>query len=204
MKRVAILVLLLALGCSRAVTPPVRVSARGEFGPIRTLAVLPVGASPTTVGDGAAQAPAAVSQMLAAAAARHSRWSVVDAAKVRDALRTMPAAKDPAEKAGALASVVRADVGLTAKIAHYRERMGSAYGASEAASVSLQVLVTPAGQKQAAWKADYTFTQEPLAYNLWNFWGVLRGGPRWLTADELARIGIDEAVDRLARSAAGP
>ncbi|MBI2964168.1 MAG: hypothetical protein HYY35_10475 [Deltaproteobacteria bacterium] len=201
MKRLAIL-LCLAMGCGRAVTPPVKVSARGEFPAIRTVAVLPVVASATTAGDAAAQAPAAVSRMLSDAAALHSQWSVVAAAQVRDALRAIPAAEDPEEKAGALAAAVQADAGLTAKIAHYRERVGSDYGISEPASVSVQVLATPAGRKQAAWRAEYTFTQEPLAYNLWNLWGVLRGGPRWLTADELARIGIEEAVDRLARGAA--
>lgn len=205
MRRAAIVLLLCsALGCSRAVTPPVKISARGEFPAIRTLAVLPVVASATTAGDAPAQAPAAVSQMLSNAAARHAQWSVVAASSVREALRAIPAAEDPEAKAGALAAAVHADAGLTAKIAHYRDRVGSDYGVSEPASVSLQILATPAGRKQATWRADYSFTQEPLAYNLWNFWGVLRGGPRWLTADELARIGIDEAVDRLARGAAAP
>ena len=40
---------------------------------------------------------------------------------------------------------------LTATVATYKERVGSDYGASEPASVSIQVLMTPAGQKQAAW-----------------------------------------------------
>jgi hypothetical protein len=87
---------------------------------------------------------------------------------------------------------------VTATIAVYRERFGTAYGVAEPSSVSLQVLLVRAGQKQAAWSADYTQTQEPLAYNLWNFWGFLRGGPRWLAADDLARIGVDEAVKELA------
>ena len=64
--------------------------------------------------------------------------------------------------------------------------------------MSLQLLLVRAGRKDASWKADYTFTQEPLAYNLLNFWGVLRAGPKWLTAEDLARIGVDEAVNRLA------
>jgi hypothetical protein len=87
---------------------------------------------------------------------------------------------------------------VTATIATYRERVGSAFGATEAASVSLQVLLVPAGQKQASWRADYTQTQEPLAYNLFNFWAFQRGGARWLTVDELAKIGVDEAVKQLA------
>jgi hypothetical protein len=64
--------------------------------------------------------------------------------------------------------------------------------------VSLQVLLVRAGEKQAAWRADYTQTQEPLAYNLFKLWAVQRGGAKWLTADELAKIGVDEAVKELA------
>ena len=48
------------------------------------------------------------------------------------------------------------------------------------------------------WRADYTQTQEPLAYNLFKLWAVQRGGAKWLTADELAKIGVDEAVKELA------
>jgi hypothetical protein len=92
----------------------------------------------------------------------------------------------------------RADGTLAATIAVYRERVGSAYGVTEPASVSIQFLLVPAGEKQPAWRADYTVTQEPLAYNLWSLWGVVRAGPKWLATDDLARIGIDEVVRRLA------
>jgi hypothetical protein len=76
--------------------------------------------------------------------------------------------------------------------------VGSDYGVSEAASVALELALVPRGGGEPVWRAEYSFTQEPLTYNLWNLWGVLRGGPRWLTAAELARIGVDEAVSRLA------
>ncbi len=108
------------------------------------------------------------------------------------------AADSPAARAGELAAMLHIDAALTATIAMYDERVGSAYGVTEAASVSLLVVLVRAGQKQAAWSADYTQTQEPFAYNLWKLWGFLLGGPKWLTADELARIGVDEAVKELA------
>src|SRR5205814_731603 len=128
---------------------------------------------------------------------RQTAWTVVDPAKRRAALEKIPT-DSPEVRAGALASKVRADAALTATISTYRERVGSAYGVSEPASVSLQLLLVRDGRKDPSWKADYTFTQEPLAYNLWNFWGVLRAGPKWLTAEDLSRIAVDEAVNRLA------
>ena len=195
MRRPTILLLLLAVGCSRAVTPPVKISAKQDVGVLRTLAVMPAIASPTMIGDPAA--PEVVSKLVFEAASRQTAWSVVDPAKTRAALEKIPA-DSPEVRAGALASKVRTDAALTATISTYRERVGSAYGVSEPASVSLQLLLVRAGRKDPSWKADYTFTQEPLAYNLLNFWGVLRAGPKWLTAEDLARIGVDEAVNRLA------
>ena len=203
MRRAAIALVLMVAGCSRAVTPPVKITARQDLGVVRVLAVMPVIPAPAMIGD--ASAPDAVTRLLYEAASRQPVWSVVEAAKTRLALDKIPAAI-PEARAGKLAARVNADGTLTATISTYRERVGSAYGVSEAASVSVQMLFVRVRQQDAAWKADYSITQEPLAYNLWNFWGVLRGGPKWLTAEELAKIGIDEAVARLAAAtgAAGP
>jgi hypothetical protein len=196
-RRLAIATVMLAVGCSRAVTPPLTVKAARDLGPVRSLVVLPASASRTMSGDAAAQAPEAVSRMLTGAASRETQWMLVSDERAQ-AARAKLAAGSPEARAGELAAELHADAAVTATIAVYRERIGTAYGVAEPSSVSLQVLLVRAGQKQAAWSADYTQTQEPLAYNLWNFWGFLRGGPRWLAADDLARIGVDEAVKELA------
>jgi hypothetical protein len=197
MRRVWIALLLLPFGCSRAVTPPLTVKVARDLAPVRSLVVLPASASSTITGDAAAQAPEAVSRMLRAAAARETQWTLVSA-ESEAAAQSRLAADSPEARAGELAALLHVDATVTATIATYRERVGSAYGVTEPASVSLQVLLVPAGQKQAAWRADYTQTQEPLAYNLFNFWAFQRGGAKWLTVDDLAKIGVDEAVKELA------
>jgi hypothetical protein len=199
MRRVILFVAALAVGCSRATTPPVTVSAKASLAPIHKLAVMPVGASAATTGSAAARAPAAVSEMLLKAASREAVWTTVDPDAVGAALDAIKTTDSTVVKAGELAARLGADATLTATVARYEERQGGDYGVSEPASVSIQVLVVGAGQKQPEWKADYAITQEPLAYNLWNFWGFVRGGAKWLTVNELARIGIEEAVRRLAQ-----
>ena len=203
MRRVIALGLLAAAGCSRALTPPVAVSARPDLPSVRTLAVMPVSPSPSTGAVIPAEAPAIVTRMLVEAASRETVWSVVDAKKTQAALGSIPA-DSLDNRAGALAARLGAGATLAATIGFYRERVGSAYGVSEPASVSIQFVLVLAGEKQPAWKADYTVTQEPLAYNLWNMWGVVRGGPGWLATDDLARIGIDEVVRRLALAVGAP
>jgi hypothetical protein len=196
-RRSAIAAILLVAGCSRAVTPPLTVKAARDLGSVRSLVVVPASASSTMSDDGAAQGVEAVSRMLMSAASRETQWRVVSAERDPGAPAKL-AAEGPEARAGALAAELHVEAAVTATIAVYRERVGTAYGVSEPASVSLQVLLVRAGQKQAAWRADYTQTQEPLTYNLWNLWGFVRGGPKWLAADDLAGIGIDEAVRELA------
>ncbi len=197
-----VMLLFLGSGCTRAIIPPVSVQASREFfvASVRTLAVMPARPAPG-VKDLAAKALDSVSEILIAAAARHGGWRLVDPDKVVAAAKGSEAAVLP-EAAIRVASGVGADAALTATVSRFRERVGGDYGASEASSVGLELLVVSVKEKGVVWKADYAITQEPLAYNLWNLWQVLRGGPRWLTAAELARIGIDEAVGRLA--AGGP
>jgi hypothetical protein len=190
---------LLVAGCSRAITPPLTVKAARDLGPVRSLVVLPASASSTMSGDRAGQASEAVSRMLSSAASGETQWRLVSAERAPAASATL-ATEGPEARAGALAAELHVEAAVTATVAVYRERVGTAYGVSEPASVSLQVLLVRAGQKQAAWRADYTQTQEPLTYNLWNLWGFVRGGPKWLAADDLARIGIDEAVKELAEA----
>jgi len=199
MRRFAVALLLLSIGCSRATTPPLEISRKSELPKVRTLAVVPAAASQTIAGDASARAPESVTAMLFGAATRQPVWTLVDSTKLRSALGAASDA-DPEARAGAVAAKVGADAALTAIVTHYAERKGSDYGASDGATVSLSVLLVPAGAKQAVWKAGYTIHQVPLTYNLWNFWEVQRGGLRWHTVDELAAIGIDEAVKRLATS----
>jgi hypothetical protein len=203
MRRVMALGLLAAAGCSRALTPPVAVSARRDLPAIRMLAVMPVSPSPSSGAIIPAEAPAIVTRMIVEASSRETVWSVVDAKNTQAALGSIRA-DSLDNRAGALAVRLGADAALAATIGFYRERVGSAYGVSEPASVSIQFVLVLAGEKQPAWKADYTVTQEPLAYNLWNLWGVVRGGPGWLATDDLARIGVDEVVRRLALAVGAP
>jgi hypothetical protein len=188
----------LAAGCARATTPPVEVFAAPGFGsePLRTLAVLPAELAPAAPEEAAA-AIAGVTEMTVREASRVERWRVVEPEAVEGGERARDAAA-LAAGAGEAAARSEADAALVVVVVRWREREGSDYGVAEPASVALRMILVPRGGAEAVWKADYAFTQEPLAYNLWNLWGVIRGGPKWMTAGELARIGIAEAVSRLA------
>lgn len=205
MRRLVAIVLLLAGGCSRMTSPPVTVTAHKDIArsQVRLLAVLPAWVSPDA-GSVPSAAAETVTQILLHATARESRWTVVDPEALSAAMRSIPEGDRIDSRAAAVASKVGAEAALATTIKRFRERVGEDYGVAEPASVTIEMLLISAKDRAVLWKADYAFTQEPLAYNLWNVWIVFRGGPRWLTAAELARIGIEESVARLGRSLAVP
>jgi hypothetical protein len=219
---------LLLSGCSRATTPPVSVQARADTAQVLTrlgkVVVLPADFSKHAMRidsespeneateDGTALPPGrtpaeptaarkVVTELVVNAASRGGGWEVVDAERVAPLLGR--AGEQPlAARAGRAAALAGADAALAIYVDRYRERDGSDFGVRRPASVALALLLVPAGATEPVWRADYAYTQEPLTYNLWNLWGVLRGGPRWLRAAEIARIGIDEAITRLRGGAA--
>jgi hypothetical protein len=189
-----LLALALLAACSRATTPPVEIAQDPAIGsmPIRTVAIVPATAAGSEIAPGAA---AAVTELLTSAASRAGVWGLTEPSALR-----VSAAKEGesvAAYAGDVAAKAKVDAALTVELARFRERVGGDFGVSEPASVALRILLVPAGRKEPVWRASYSFTQEPLSYNLWNFWQVQRGGVKWLTAAEIARIGIDEAIGRL-------
>jgi hypothetical protein len=191
---VPFVVLVLLLGCSRATTPPVEISQDPTLGtlPLGVVAIVPAIANGSDVSEGAA---GAVTELMAIAAAKAAVWRIVEPTTFRGAASQKD--ETAAARAGRLATAAKADAGLTAEISRFHERVGGDFGVAEPASVAIRLLLVPAGKETPVWRADYVFTQLPLAYNLWNFWQVQRGGVKWLTAGEVARIGIDEAIGRL-------
>ena len=187
------------LSCTRATTPPVEVRSAPEFptaiGKIAVVAVAPsVAASGTSEVDD--RGLAAVTAVVASSASRLGSWRVVPPAELGggDAV----AGEAAAASGGRVASAAKADAALIAEVTRFHERVGGDLGVSEPASVALRLMLVPAGAGAPIWTADYAHTQQPLTYNLWNFWQVERGGVKWLTAAEIARIGVDEALARLA------
>ena len=53
---------------------------------------------------------------------------------------------------------------------------------------------------EVLWRGSFTQTQEPLAWNLLNWWQFWENGPRWMTVEELAHIGVKRLLDELGGS----
>ena len=101
--------------------------------------------------------------------------------------------------ASAMAALAASKFGATAvvlgEVTRYREREGGASGAFRPASVSFVLNLYSAPEALRVWSARFDETQQSLSANVVRAREYPGRGTRWLTAAELARWGIEHAID---------
>ncbi len=173
--------------------------------PVGLLAVLPVLAVETSLKgeEGpprlAAGAENVVTAQIYGTLVESPRWRFVPDITVSDALRTSGRHGTPAEQAVALGRAVKADTVLTGTVSRFVNRVGSEYGAISPASVAFTLELVSVGSGKTLWTGEFAKTQEALSSNLFDWWMFWRAGPRWMTADELVRTGVERLLDDLDR-----
>lgn len=96
-----------------------------------------------------------------------------------------------------LADILGADAVITGRIVRFVDRVGSAAAAREPASVELLVEMSRGADGALLWRGTFDYTQRALSENLADVGLFFRGGVRWLTARELARLGIESLLQEL-------
>lgn len=89
-----------------------------------------------------------------------------------------------------------ADAVLVGFVYRFRERVGKAYGVESPASVAFEMHLMRGVDGLTIWSAYYDETQKPLGDNLFQLGSFLSRGGRWLTAEELARWGLEKIFER--------
>jgi len=100
------------------------------------------------------------------------------------------AAPTPEAGGAAIAKRLKADAALIGKVLVFQERVGSRMGANPPASVGFEVKVV-AEDGQVLWIGNYYERQRPVTED---FMGFLARGIGFVTADELARYGVEEVL----------
>jgi len=88
---------------------------------------------------------------------------------------------------------------LGGHVYRWREREGTDYAASRPASVAFDLYLMSAGDGVILWKARFDKTQISLSENLLDIQTFVKAKGRWMTAGELAEIGLTEVVDAFPR-----
>jgi len=76
----------------------------------------------------------------------------------------------------------------------YEERRGSAIAVERPASVSLAIHLVGVKEGRILWSGPFQETQQALSENLLRLGAFLRGRGTWLTAKNLASVGMDEVL----------
>ena len=92
--------------------------------------------------------------------------------------------------AAAVAQKMKTDAALVGQVLVYQERVGSRLGANPPAAVGFEVKVV-AADGQVLWIGNYYERQRPMTED---FVGFLQRWGAFVTAEELARYGVDEVM----------
>jgi len=78
----------------------------------------------------------------------------------------------------------------------FEEREGSSLGVEKPASVGFDLHLIRMRDGKLVWEAKFDETQQPLSENILKIGAFLRRKASWLTAEELASVGMDEILSR--------
>jgi hypothetical protein len=103
----------------------------------------------------------------------------------------------PRAVAEVVAAKFGADALLLGSVSRFKERRGQAAGTLHPASVGFEVTLYTAPGAQKLWKGVFSETQQALSENILSTYRYPGGGMRWLSAEELAKWGVEETVLQL-------
>jgi hypothetical protein len=107
---------------------------------------------------------------------------------VNDTLRTL---------ARRLGKALEVDLILAGTLWRFTERAGGTAGGSySSASVAFAMYLVEVPSGKLLWKGDFDKTQRPLSENILGAKDFLKKGAKWLTANELARHGVEEVFKK--------
>lgn len=89
-----------------------------------------------------------------------------------------------------------ADGVLVGFVYRYKERVGKGYGVESPASVAFDMHLIRVADGRTIWSAHFDETQQSLGDNLFKLGSFLSRGGRWVTAEELAKSGLEKILEK--------
>ena len=102
----------------------------------------------------------------------------------------------PRALAQTLGQVLGADLMVAGFVLRYKKRIGSAMAISEPASVGFAAYLLNVANGRMLWSASFSETQHSLSENILDARAFFKRGAKWLTADELARYGVNKIFEK--------
>lgn len=109
----------------------------------------------------------------------------------RDDTRETP--RSLAQKVG---RALGANIMIVGSVWRYMDRMRDHMGTGRGASVAFEIYLIDVPRGKTMWKVKFDKTQRPFTEDIRGAKVLLKKGAKWLTADELARYGVEEAIKK--------
>ena len=98
-----------------------------------------------------------------------------------------------AQKAG---EALGGDLMIVGAVWRYRDRVQEPIGPGRGASVAFDMYLIEVFTGKTVWKTKFDETQRPLTEDIRGVKVLIKKGAKWLSADELARYGIEEVFKK--------
>lgn len=119
-----------------------------------------------------------------------------DVQRVYEGLRFDRAKDTPLQVATLLGRRLNARHVIVGNVWRFRERVGTSFSVETPASVAFALYLVDVESGTSVWEADFNETQKPLSENLLEAGEFFRRGAKWLTAEELARSGLEKVLEK--------
>ena len=169
---------------------------------IDRIAILPLVGDPPQQGQPLAPgATDAITAELYSQAALAGGWQVVALDDVTQALQNLPPSTpaDLETNAFALGRLVTADGVLFGTVERYEERVGIDDSDAKPAAVTFSLKFMDMTTKQVVWTSKFSKTQKGFAQSLTNLVNFVQKEGRWIHAQEVAEVGVEQSVADLHR-----
>jgi hypothetical protein len=93
-----------------------------------------------------------------------------------------------------------ADAVMAGYIYRWRERKGAEYGVDVPASVAFDLYLLRVADKAVLWRGVFDKTQQSLAENVLDYQTFLKARGRWMSALELAELGLDSLIEQFPKA----
>ncbi|MEW6667192.1 MAG: hypothetical protein AB1512_18470 [Thermodesulfobacteriota bacterium] len=127
-------------------------------------------------------------------------YAVVHPSKVKAVYDSMPKdeTKDtPLSLAQRLGRHLGASHVVVGNVWRFRERVGGSMGVESPASVAFLIHLVEVATGTVLWKGTFNETQRSLSENILDAPAFFKRGAKWLTAEELARHGVDDLFRKM-------
>jgi hypothetical protein len=143
--------------------------------------------------------PYALTQILYARVEALEKFKILPLEKVEEILT--PSAKKQFEEKPLPSTIkigkeLNVDFILVGYLFRFEERIGSRIGVEKPASVAFDLHLYRLRDGKMVWNGRFDETQQALSENLFKIGSFLRRKASWLTAEELASVGMDEMLER--------